>query len=78
MYKRGALTVEALRHLLGTDLFGSMLRAWVREHRFGTVDSLGLRTHVHAWAPHAGVSRAQVDELFDAWTLRPALPPFPG
>lgn len=78
VYKRGALTVEALRHLLGTDLFGSMLRAWVREHRFGTVDSLGLRTHVHAWAPHAGVSRAQVDELFDAWTLRPALPPFPG
>ena len=78
VYKRGALTVEALRHLLGTDLFGSMLRAWVREHRFGTVDSLGLRTHVHAWAPHAGVSRAQVDELFDAWTLRPELPPFPG
>ncbi|MBD4563225.1 M1 family peptidase, partial [Xanthomonas citri pv. citri] len=73
-----ALTVEALRQLLGADLFGSMLRAWVREHRFGTVDSLGLRTHVHAWAPHARVSRAQVDELFDAWTLRPALPPFPG
>lgn len=78
VYKRGALTVEALRVLLGREVFGSMLRAWVDEHRFGTVDTAGLRAHVHAWAPRAQVTPEQVDELFEAWTRRPELPPFPG
>lgn len=78
VYKRGALTVEALRVLLGREVFGSMLRAWVDAHRFGTVDTAGLRAHVHAWAPRAQVTPEQVDELFEAWTRRPELPPFPG
>lgn len=78
VYKRGALTVEALRVLLGREVFGSMLRAWVDAHRFGTVDTAGLRAHVHAWAQRAQVTPEQVDELFEAWTRRPELPPFPG
>lgn len=78
VYKRGALTVVALRRLLGAEVFGEMLRAWVAEHRYATVDTAALRAHVHRWADAAGATADDVDALFDAWTARPALPPFPG
>lgn len=78
LYKRGALTVVALRQLFGEEVFGRMLRGWVAEHRFGTVDTPTFRAHVHSWAPAAGVGPAAVDELFEAWTVQTALPEFPG
>lgn len=78
VYKRGALTVLALRRLLGDAVFGRMVRGWVAEHRFGTVDTAMFRAHVHSWAPAAGVTAAAVDALFDAWTVEAALPAFPG
>ena len=78
LYKRGALTVVALQRLLGADVFGRMVRGWVAEHRFGTVDTAMFRAHVHSWAPAAGVSATAVEQLFDAWTVRTPLPAFPG
>jgi len=78
VYKRGALTVLAVRTLLGDAVFGEMLRDWVARHRFATVDTQGFRAHVLAWAPRADVAPEDVDALFDAWTLRPELPAFPG
>ena len=78
MYKRGALTVLALRRLLGDAVFGRVVRGWVAEHRFGTVDTAMFRAHVHSWAPATGVTAAAVDALFDAWTVEAALPAFPG
>jgi aminopeptidase N len=78
VYKRGALTVWAMRRLLGDAVFGRMVRGWVAEHRFGTVDTAMFRAHVHSWAPAAGVSGTAVDALFDAWTVDTALPAFPA
>lgn len=78
VYKRGALTVVALRRLLGDAAFGEAVRDWVARHAFATVDSTGLRAHLHGWAPRAGVTVGDVDAVLDAWTLRPELPAFPG
>ena len=78
VYKRGALTVFALRELLGPRAFRDMVRAWVAQHRFGTVDTAALRAHVHAWAEAEGVEGSDVDALFEAWTARAPLPAFPG
>ena len=78
VYKRGALTVYALRELLGPHVFGPMVRSWVEQHRFGTVDTPALRAHVHAWADAADVRGEAVDAVFRAWTEHAALPAFPG
>ena len=78
VYKRGALTVLAVRTLLGDAVFGEMLRDWVARHRFATVDTPGFRAHVLAWAPRAAVPPADAAALFAAWTLRPERPAFPG
>lgn len=77
VYKRGALTVVALRRLLGDAVFGEAVRDWVARNAFATVDSTALRAHLHSWAPRAGVGTDDVDALLDAWTLRPELPAFP-
>ena len=37
VYKRGALTLHALRLSLGDDAFFDLLRAWVSEHSGGSV-----------------------------------------
>ena len=37
LYKRGALTLHALRREVGDDAFFGLLRAWVAEHRHGSV-----------------------------------------
>ena len=37
VYKRGALTLHALRRAVGDDLFFALLRAWVDTHRYGVV-----------------------------------------
>ncbi|MBB4735494.1 aminopeptidase N [Micrococcus cohnii] len=78
VYKRGALTLVALRELLGTDVFARVLRTWIENNRFGTVDSAMFRAHVQSWAPAAGVSVAAVDRLLTDWTEREELPAFPG
>lgn len=39
VYKRGALLLHALRLRLGDDAFFALLRAWVDQHRYGSVDT---------------------------------------
>ncbi|MEV0901157.1 M1 family metallopeptidase [Actinoplanes sp. NPDC049802] len=71
VYKRGALTLHALRARLGEPAFFALLRTWVAEHRHRTVTTAQFREHA------ARYSADSLDDLFTAWLDRPALPPLP-
>jgi len=45
VYKRGALTLHALRLSLGDDTFFAMIRDWATERRFGTVSTTLFEGH---------------------------------
>ncbi|MEU4689550.1 M1 family metallopeptidase [Actinoplanes sp. NPDC023714] len=68
VYKRGALTVHALRRRLGDEAFFAFLRSWAGVNRHGTVTTAQFREHA------ATFTDARLDDLFTAWLERPALP----
>jgi len=71
VYKRGALTLHALRRTIGdTDFFG-LLQAWSAEHRHGTADTAEFvaLAESRTGRPLAG--------LFEAWLYATALPTLP-
>ncbi len=68
VYKRGALTLAALRDLIGAEDFGRLLRRWVAQHRGGVVcteDFLALAEEV---------SGRSLRGFFDAWLHEVTLP----
>ena len=68
VYRRGAMTLQALRETLGDDAFFGLLRRWVEAHRYDdatTADFVALAEEV---------SGQQMDGLFDAWLYGPRLP----
>ena len=72
VYKRGALTLHALRVEVGDDIFFAILHAWVERHRGGTAtteDFLALCAEL------AGRDLAPV---LSPWLHGRELPPFPG
>ncbi|MFC7529185.1 M1 family metallopeptidase [Actinoplanes sp. GCM10030250] len=71
VYKRGALTVHALRLRIGDRPFFSLLRSWTAEYRHRTVTTEQFRAHAGRYAAEP------LDALFTAWLDRPALPPLP-
>ncbi|GGN32682.1 aminopeptidase N [Actinoplanes campanulatus] len=71
VYKRGALTLHALRVRVGEQAFFALLRSWVAEHRHRTVTTAQFRAHA------ARFTTAPLDDLFTAWLDRPVLPPPP-
>lgn len=69
VYKRGALTLHALRGVIGDEKFFALLRDWTTRHRHGTVvtdDFTGLA------ANYADVS---LRPLWQAWLYSTAMPP---
>ncbi|MBO0852185.1 MAG: M1 family metallopeptidase [Nocardia sp.] len=71
VYKRGALTLHALRLRLGEESFFAMLRDWTARHRHGTVTA-------EDFADHAGhYSNGPLRDLWDGWLYRAALPDLP-
>ncbi|GAA2116302.1 M1 family metallopeptidase [Nocardioides bigeumensis] len=61
VYERGALTLAALRNVVGDDAFGSILRTWVEERRDGnatTADFVALAERL---------SGRDLDAFFEAW-----------
>jgi len=72
VYKRGALTLHALRVTVGDVAFFALLRAWVAERRHGSVttDHFVEAANRH----HDG----DLTELFRRWLHEPALPQLPG
>lgn len=68
VYKRGALTLHALRGLLG-EAFFTMLRDWTAAHRWGVVSTAGFTTHAQRYTP------LDVSSLIAAWVYAAPLPP---
>jgi aminopeptidase len=72
VYKRGALTLHALRTLLGDDAFFAMLQTWVADHRHGSVataDFVDLAT---------ATAGEPARDLLTAWLFDRSLPARPG
>ncbi|SFW87774.1 M1 family metallopeptidase [Amycolatopsis australiensis] len=72
VYKRGALTLHALRAEIGDPAFFALLKAWAEGNRHGLVTTASF---VAAAEAHAGGS---LDAFFTRWLFTPALPPLPG
>ena len=78
VYKRGALTVHALRVLLGDTAFFDMVQRWTTQHRMGLVETRDLENLAHSIAEENGTARSEVQGLFDRWLRHQDLPEFPG
>jgi aminopeptidase N len=68
VYKRGALTLHALRRRIGDDNFFALLRDWTSRHRHSTVvtdDFTGLASHY---------AHESLRPLFQAWLYTMELP----
>lgn len=68
VYRRGALTVHALRRRLGDETFFGLLRDWTATYRHGTVTT---ERFVALAERHAGERLA---DLFTPWLFRAKLP----
>jgi aminopeptidase N len=71
VYKRGALTLHALRARVGEAAFFALLRSWVAENQHRTVTTEQFRAHA------ARFTLQPLDDLFAAWLDRPVLPALP-
>lgn len=71
VYKRGALTVHALRVALGDEKFFEMVQRWTHEHKHGLVETRDLENLVES------IAGQRLDNLFDAWLRSTDLPVFP-
>lgn len=71
LYRRGALSLHALRVTIGDPAFFALLREWVGTHRHGTVSTATFTALAqrHAATP--------LDGLFTAWLYEPRLPALP-
>jgi aminopeptidase len=69
LYKRGAITLHAIRLELGdTDFFG-LLHAWTKGYRHGSVTGMHFADLASSYADVSG--------LLAAWLDSPRLPPMP-
>lgn len=80
VYKRGALTLQSLRAVLGTETFLRLVRDWTARHAHATATTADLRGLVdsHAAASGGDALRLVVGGLMTDWLDRPTLPPLPA
>lgn len=71
IYKRGALTLHALRVQLGDEPFFTLLRTWTAEHRHGNVTTAQFKDLA------ARFSDVSLRPLWEAWLSTRELPPTP-
>lgn len=71
IYKRGALTLHALRAAVGDDAFFAICRSWTATHAGGVATTEDFRTLA---AQH---TTADLQPVFDAWLDATDLPPCP-
>jgi len=72
VYRRGGLTLHALRLEVGDDAFFEMLRTWLERYGGGsatTSDFIALAEEIHG---------GDLSEFFDAWLSDQPLPPLPN
>jgi aminopeptidase N len=72
VYKRGALSLHALRLTIGDDAFFALLKDWVADHGDSSVTTDDFRLFASA--------RTDVDltDFFDAWLSQEGLPDLPA
>jgi aminopeptidase N len=68
VYKRGALTLHALRRELGDGTFFDMVRDWAKRYRYGGVTTPLFVAHVEKWAGRS------MDKVFQPWLFSRAVP----
>lgn len=67
-YPKGASVLHMLRMKLGDEAFFGALRAYVAEHRLGTVRTHNLMEHLEK------ASGLSLEHFFEQWTRRPGTP----
>ncbi|MBC2682369.1 M1 family metallopeptidase [Corynebacterium anserum] len=83
VYKRGALTVHAIRMVLGDEAFFELLHRWTAEHKTGLVETRDLENLVasvlneYRMCKNASEASLYAREIFTAWVYSTALPEFP-
>ena len=68
LYKRGALTLHAIRRTVGDKAFFALLRDWVAAHRHGSVNTALFVAHAEQYAEQS------LRPLFTEWLLHKPLP----
>ena len=68
VYERGAGTLQALRHKLGSPMFFRIMRGWLRAHRYGNASV----PEFTAYAAH--VSGRNLHHFFYEWLYKPGKP----
>lgn len=71
VYKRGALTLHALRRATGDQRFFTLMSTWVSEHRHGVVSTTAFAELAERYAPGAAST------VLHGWLFQPRLPPLP-
>ena len=71
-YRRGAMTLQALRETIGEADFFALLRTWYAENKYGNV------TTADFIATAERVSGDELSAFFDAWLFGTTRPPLPG
>jgi aminopeptidase N len=61
VYRRGAMTLQALRHRIGGAKFSTLMRTWVVEHHGGNATTGQFERLAER------VSGEQLDGFFHAW-----------
>ena len=72
LYKRGALTLHAIRRTVGDEAFFALLRDWVAAHRHGSVNTALFVAHAEQYAERS------LRPLFTEWLLHKPLPALPA
>ena len=68
VYKRGALTLHALRKTIGDENFFDLLRAWTSQYHHATATTDDFRALAATFATEP------LDSLFDSWLFATAVP----
>ena len=71
VYTRGAMTLQALRTMLGDDVFFPILRRWLRTKRYGNASVGEFRRFA------ARRSGRDLHDFFDEWLVRKGKPRWP-
>ena len=68
VYRRGAMTLQALREKIGDEPFFEILRTWAAEHRYGTA------TTEEFIALSEQISGQDLSNFFQVWLYTPEKP----
>lgn len=75
VYRRGALTLHALRLTVGDDVFFDILREWAARYRHGNARTEDFIALAEEKAPSS--MKAELDGLFEGWLYGDGLPELP-